>query len=104
MKLLTQLGLVAMVAWLAHSIGFDSGLEASDAYVELRRDELLLREAQYLEDIKRAAEYSLPTREECVPVMEGEEDIDVYEFCVSLVNQRNADYQDAMQDGRSQYD
>ena len=103
MKLLAQLVFVAVIAWFAHSIGFKSGLESSDGYVKLRRDELLARETSFLEISRRASEYSVPTKEECIPALAGFDD-DIYGFCSDFFARDQRDYNASRDHDRSQYE
>lgn len=86
MKFALFLAVLMGTSWVAHSIGYKNGLKASPAYAASKERELNLRETEFADFQKRAYEYSLPTINECLPVVE-QFDGDIGQLCVDLYMQ-----------------
>lgn len=94
------------VGWLAYSEGYKNGRLSVPTFVEEIERNRVAREKEHREFMGHVStsDYQLPTREECVPIMEGQ-NVDVLEFCTSLFEESGqAEHEAYEAEGRYQYE
>ena len=95
-----------VVGWLAYSEGYKNGRLSIPTFLDGMERSRAAREKEHREFMGHvnSSGYQIPTREECVPVMEGK-NVDVLEFCTSFFREsEEAEHEANETEGRSQYE
>ena len=87
---------LVVINYLAYSLGYTRGLRASPEYCRLLIEKERFAKSKEVEELRSLA-YTPPTKDECVPVMNGFE-VDEYTFCEDLLGEQLMRDQEASQD------